>query len=131
MDVQELGHRVLTRRKALRLSQGELAKRGRMSRNYISLIERGIATNISSSIVSNLAAALGMTTNELWGQATDSEVVITSILRQFGIEEGLRYEVIDKLARLPRHGQEPKSIDEWRALYNALRPYVEADNSAR
>src|SRR5436190_1549396 len=100
MDVEELGRRVLKQRKALRLSQQALADRAHVSRNYISLIERGMAKNVSATIISNLAVALEMTPTELWGQAADEEVLVPSTLRQFSIEEGLRYEVVDKLARL-------------------------------
>ena len=127
MNLKELSHRVAKARKELGLSQEALAKRAHMSRNYISLIERGVSTNISSTMISNLASALNTTPADLWGELVPNEVMITRPLRQFAIEEGLRYEVIDRLARIPRPGQEPTTLDEWREIYKVVRPYVDED----
>jgi transcriptional regulator with XRE-family HTH domain len=124
MDPQEIGKRVLERRQVLDLSQEDLAKQSSVSRNYISLIERGLAPNISTVIMSNLAMALGMTVHELMGQ-TDDARPIPSALRQFSREANLHYDIVEKLAQLPRRGREPKTIEEWRALYEAIRVYIE------
>lgn len=114
----------LDRRQVLDLSQEDLAKQSSVSRNYISLIERGLAPNISTVIMSNLAMALGMTVHELMGQ-TDDARPIPSALRQFSREASLHYDIVEKLAQLPRRGREPKTIEEWRALYEAIRVYIE------
>lgn len=58
MDSKELGRLALQRRKELGLSQQALADRAGISRNYVSLIERGKAYNISVKILHQLAAAL-------------------------------------------------------------------------
>jgi transcriptional regulator with XRE-family HTH domain len=125
MNLKELSHRVAKTRKQLGLSQEGLAKRAHMSRNYISLIERGIATNVTATMIGNLASALNTTPAELWGEVVPNEVIITLPLRQFAIEEGLRYDIIDRLARIPRPGQEPTTLDEWREIYKVVRPYVD------
>lgn len=125
MDLKELSNRVARARKELGLSQEALAKRAHMSRNYVSLIERGIATNVTPAMMGNLASALNTTPAELWGEVVPNEVLITLPLRQFAIQEGLRYDVIDRLARLPRPGQEPTTLDEWRKIYDVVRPYVD------
>lgn len=53
-----LGKTVAQRRKELRLSQVALASQCNLSRNYIALIERGKATNLSTAVLERLAVAL-------------------------------------------------------------------------
>lgn len=125
MDRQELSRQVMQRRKELGLSQTELAEKTGISRNYISLIERGEASNISMKILNLLAGALGVSPSTLTGEPGVYDTVIPPPLREFGIEAGLSFETVDALARIPRRGHEPKSVEEWRELYRAIRPYLE------
>ncbi len=125
MDVRELGRHVSRRRKELGISQDRLAQEANLSRNYISLIERGEAKNISMNVISQLSAALKTSPRELLGQSTEESAVIPPSLRRLGIEDHLSYETIEWLARMPRRGPEPKSVDEWRSLYNVLRELLE------
>ncbi len=125
MNPEEFAQQVLDRRRALNLSQGALAEMAGLSRNYISLIERGEAANVSINVINQLAAALQTTPAELTGDTGQANTLIPPALRQFGIETGLSYEVVDRLARIPRRGQEPRTPDEWRALFEAVRVYLE------
>jgi transcriptional regulator with XRE-family HTH domain len=124
MNPQELADRVFNRRRDLGLSQGQLAQLAGISRNYISLIERGEATNLSLNVLNSLAAALQLSPADLTGDL-GATVLIPPALRQFGIEAGLSFDVVDRLARIPRRGQEPQSPEEWAALFEAIRPYLE------
>jgi transcriptional regulator with XRE-family HTH domain len=130
MDSQALGRQVLDRRKDMGLSQEALAERAGVSRNYISIIERGEARNVSMNIIGQLAVALGTTPTELMNQPDRSEVLISPTLREFGLEDSLSFEAIDRLARIPLRGREPQSAEEWRQLYEAIRPYFEEADSA-
>jgi transcriptional regulator with XRE-family HTH domain len=103
MDVVELGRQVLTKRKEKHLSQSELGVMVGISRNYVSQIERGVAHSISMKIVNQLAVALGASAGELTGESL--QITISPSLREFGIENNLSYEVIDKLARIPKGGR--------------------------
>ena len=125
MDYQALGRRVFDRRRSLGLSQEVLAQRADISRNYVSLIERGEAQNISMNIINQLSTALGISPSELMGQSEAYNVTIPPALREFGLHENLSFEVVDRLARIPRRGQEPQSASEWDRLYQAIRPYLE------
>src|SRR5512135_2538244 len=107
MDSAELGHQVLAKRKKRGLSQSELGNLVGISRNYVSQIERGVAHSISMKVVNQLAVALGVSAGELTGER--SQITIPPSLREFGIENNLSYEVIDKLAHIPKRGKEPKS----------------------
>lgn len=123
MDANELGRQVFQKRKEKGLSQTELSKIVGISRNYVSQIERGDARGISMRILNQLAVALGASIAELYGET--SQITIPTALREFGIENNLSYEVIDKLAHIPKRGKEPKSVKEWQELYTAIIPFIE------
>lgn len=128
MDAKELGRQVLTRRKERRWSQEELGELAGISRNYVSLIERGEADSISMKVINQLAIALGVSAAQLTGEVTNqSMVMIPPELREFGLQENLSYEAIDRLARIPRRGKEPKSVKQWRELYDAISPFIEGE----
>jgi transcriptional regulator with XRE-family HTH domain len=126
MDAKELGLQVQAKRKEKGMSQTELAEFAGVSRNYISLIERGEAHNISLRVINQLAVALGASPAELTGEI--SMVMIPPSLRELGIQNNLSYEVVDKLARIPRRGKEPKTVKEWQELYRAISQFVETGN---
>ncbi len=126
MDAKELGRQVQAKRKEIEMSQTELAEFAGVSRNYISLIERGEAKNISMRVINQLAVALGTSPAELTGET--SMITIPASLRDFGIKNNLPYEVVDKLARIPRRGKEPKTAEEWKNLYRAISQFIETGN---
>lgn len=58
MDYKELGFAILKRRRLMKLSQEEVAQQSGISRNYFSMIERGVAENISVEILGEIAKTL-------------------------------------------------------------------------
>ena len=76
-------------------------------------------------LLGRLAAVLGVAPAVLTGQSEQDELLVAPTLRQLGLEDDLSFEIIDKLSRIPRRGQEPRSVQEWRELYKAIRPYLE------
>jgi transcriptional regulator with XRE-family HTH domain len=126
MDAKELGRQVLARRKEKNISQTELADFADISRNYVSLIERGEATNISIKVINQLAIALGATSAELTGAST--MVMIPPALREFAMTSNLPYDIIDRLVHIPRRGKEPKTSEEWKELYNVISNYIDMGN---
>ena len=54
------GRRVAERRKALKLTQRQLAEQCGLSVNWVSLIERGVAENVSRGAFTSLLMALGV-----------------------------------------------------------------------
>lgn len=123
MSTTELGRQVQAKRKEKNLSQAELGDLVGISRNYVSLIERGETENISMKIVNRLAVALGTSPSELTGES--APVMIPPSLREFALTEDLSYEVIDKLARIPRRGKEPKTVKEWEELYSLISKFMD------
>jgi transcriptional regulator with XRE-family HTH domain len=129
MDPKELGRQVLAKRKEKGWSQEQLGEMAEISRNYVSQIERGEAESISIKIINKLAIALGVSPSDL-GEASTSSVMIPPSLRELALQDNLSYEVIDKLVNIPRRGKEPKSVAEWRALYDAIRSFINGDHPA-
>ncbi|MBI5933846.1 MAG: helix-turn-helix domain-containing protein [Chloroflexi bacterium] len=124
MNAMELGRQVQIKRREKNLSQAELGDLVGISRNYVSLIERGEAENISMKIVNQLAVALGASPSELTGESLP--VMISPSLREFALEQNLSYEVIDKLARIPRRGKEPQTAKEWKILYDLISKFMDS-----
>jgi transcriptional regulator with XRE-family HTH domain len=128
MDAKELGRQVLARRKERGLSQDELGKLANISRNYVSLIERGEANSISMKVVNQLAVVLGTSPAELTGESTaQSMVMIPPALRELALQKKISYEVIDLMVRIPRRGKEPKTVQEWEELYQSISQYIEGE----
>jgi transcriptional regulator with XRE-family HTH domain len=128
MDANELGRQVLIRRKEKGLSQDELGKLASISRNYVSLIERGEAQSISMKVINQLAVVLGTSPAELTGETTaQSMVMIPPTLRDFALQKNLSYETIDRLVRIPRRGKEPRSVQEWEELYQSISQYIDGE----
>ncbi len=124
MNAMELGRQVQAKRKEKNLSQTELGDLVGISRNYVSMIERGEAENVTMKIVNQLAIALGSSPSELTGESVP--VMIPPSLREFALEENLSYEIIDKLARIPKRGKEPKTAEGWKALYNLISKFMDS-----
>jgi transcriptional regulator with XRE-family HTH domain len=126
MGHEELSYQLAKRRKEMALSQGALADIAGVSRNYVALIEQGKAQNVSLDILTRLASAMGVTLAELIGETEPKDQPIPTALRELGLKEELSFEVVDKLARIPKRGLEPQTVAEWRRLYRAVRPYLES-----
>lgn len=123
MNAMELGRQVQAKRKDKNLSQTELGDMVGISRNYVSLIERGEAENISMKVVNQLAIVLGTSPAELTGEL--ALVMIPPSLREFALQKNLSYEIIDKLARIPKRGKEPTTVDGWTALFESISQFLD------
>jgi len=53
--------------------------------------------------------------------------MIPPSLREFALQDNLPYEVIDKLVNIPRRGKEPKTVAEWRVLYEAISSFIDGN----
>ena len=119
-----LSGQVFSHRRRLKLSQAELARMAGISRNYVSLIERGQARNVSLKLIHALAESLGVNPSVLLGESPADRVFIPPPLREFATEAGLRYDVVDRLVRIPRRGLEPHNPEGWKELFEAVQPYL-------
>ncbi|MEO0488487.1 MAG: helix-turn-helix transcriptional regulator, partial [Cyanobacteria bacterium J06659_2] len=107
--MSDFGDKIRKRRSEEGLSQEKLAQTVGISRNYLSQIERGVATNLSWQVMNRLTAALGLKAE----QGSDSEATIAgrmdlpSSLVAFAQKADLPTDDVLMLARLKYRGQQP------------------------
>lgn len=116
--MSDFGKKVRQRRKKEGMNQKELAAKARISRTYLSEIERGEAQNISFRVVEKLEEVLGLD-RETTGELPPG-------LREFAEEEDLPPGDIKALASVELRGKRPQKKQEWRVLYNLIRSYLES-----
>ncbi len=130
MDIKTLGKNLRIFRTEKKLSQEELAKLAGVSRNYISMIERGSqGINISEQIIQKLAGGLNISIDQLLGKPNENTgTIIPPALRKFALEEHLSYDIVDTLMQVPFRGKEPTTIEEWKELYAAIKHFILGEN---
>jgi transcriptional regulator with XRE-family HTH domain len=114
--MDNFAQQVRAQRKAQKLSQQELAQQVEISRNYLSEIERGEATNLSWQVRQKLAAALGLSPVGA-AAATD----LPEGLAAFAASAKLPEDDVQMLAGLKYRGQQPTTADKWELLYNVIK----------
>jgi len=120
--MDEFGKRVRDRRVEEGLSQEKLAQAVGISRNYLSQIERGQATNISWHVMERLTSVLGLKGEQV---GTISEMVdLPPSLAEFAKTANLPPDDVVMLARLKYRGQQPTTPDKWELLYNVIKMTV-------
>lgn len=82
-----LGHLIAARRKALRLTQVDIAKRSGVSQSHVSRIEAGASPTLAEFTV--LAAALKISTTKLWADARRVEEIANKTVRMIFFPEAL------------------------------------------
>ena len=121
MEMDDFGNKVRERRVEEGLSQEKLAQAVGISRNYLSQIERGQATNLSWQVMERLTSVLGLKVE----QGTDSETVdLPASLAEFAKTAGLPPDDVLMLARLKYRGQQPTTPEKWELLYNVIKMTV-------
>lgn len=117
MELASFGERIRYRREKEGWSQERLAKEVSISRNYLSQIERGVATNLSWQVVNRLATVLGL---EATGEQRDWST-LPSGLAEFARKADLPQGDIEMLARIQYRGKQPSTPAEWEMLYKAIK----------
>lgn len=119
MVPKEFGARVQEQRIREGWSQEELADKVGISRNYLSQIERGQATNLSWRLVERLTTVLGVPLEEPETQTDWSK--LPPSLKDFAEAASLPEEDVLMLARLQYRGQQPDTADKWKILYEIIK----------
>lgn len=122
METNEFGRKVRDRRLEEGLSQEKLAQLVGISRNYLSQIERGQATNLSWQVMERLTRLLG-----LKGEPIDRDDEMSNLpisLAEFAKSAGLPPDDVLMLARLKYRGQQPTTPEKWELLYNVIKMTV-------
>lgn len=116
--MDEFGKKVRDRRTEEGLSQEKLAQAVGISRNYLSQIERGQATNLSWQVMERLTSELGFKVE------SGCETVLPPSLAEFAKTAGLPPDDVLMLAGLKYRGQQPTTIEKWELLYNVIKMTV-------
>jgi len=106
------------------MSQQELADKAGISRNYLSQIERGQATNLSWQVRQRLASILGLQTEPV-PQPNPEPSDLPPSLAEFARKANLPPDDLLMLARLKYRGQQPTTPEKWELLYNVIKMTVD------
>ena len=122
METDDFGKKVRDRRREEKLSQEELAQRVGISRNYLSQIERGQATNLSWQVMERLTSILGLKQEQ--AGTLEAMADLPSSLAEFAKTADLPPDDVLMLARLKYRGQQPTTPEKWELLYNVIKMTV-------
>lgn len=126
MFADTFGERVKQERGRLGWSQAKLAESVGISRNYLSQIERGEASNLSWNVKNGLAQELGILLEEM-GEKTPIVANLPPGLNEFAQQASLPPDDIAMLARLQYRGQRPQTAEQWKILYKVIKSVIADD----
>jgi XRE family transcriptional regulator of biofilm formation len=123
MTAESFSDKVRRRRLEEGLSQEELANRVGISRNYLSEIERGVATNLSWQVMERLTTELGLRAE----QEPNEETRLAQLppgLAEYAASANLARDDVLMLARLEYRGRQPTTPEQWEALYKVIKAII-------
>ncbi|MFN8592032.1 MAG: helix-turn-helix transcriptional regulator [Thermomicrobiales bacterium] len=116
------GERIKQRREEKGIPAVELARRAEISKGYLSELERGHAARPSGAVLYKIANVLGTTVADLLGEEIrPANSAAPAALRALAKEEGLPEEDVRMLANIRFRGEQPRTEDDWRFLYESIR----------
>ena len=121
-----IGKRIRRYRSQAGLSLGQLAEKSGVSKSYLWVIESEVtASRPSGEKLYEIARALSVSMADLLGREVllkpDSKLLIPESLREFAKEDGVPESDVRALARIKFRGEQPKTKERWRYIYNAIR----------
>lgn len=127
--MSDFGAKIRQRRSEEGWSQEKLAQTVGISRNYLSQIERGKATNLSWQVRDRLTAVLGLKEEPSSESGTTTDAAMSHLppsLIAFAEKADLPTDDVLMLARLKYRGQQPTTPEKWELLYNVIKMTVES-----
>ena len=122
MEPATFGQTVRKRRLEEKFSQEKLAQAVGISRNYLSQIERGQATNLSWQVRERLASVLGLAGESAAIESPQED--LPPSLAEFAKTAALPPDDVMMLAHLKYRGQQPTTPEKWELLYNVIKMTV-------
>jgi len=125
-----LGEQIRRIRESRGLSLTDLAKRCRISKAYLSQLENGHSSRPSAEFIIRITHALSCSVDAILG-ARESEpamaglVGIPASLHILAREENLDNEDLAMLSQIHYNGCQPRSIEAWRNILEAIRKSTE------
>jgi transcriptional regulator with XRE-family HTH domain len=130
---ETLGQRLKRFRTDAGMSPTELSERAEVSKSYISSLESETEPERrpSAEILYKLARALGVAMSDLLGKtpALASRQERTPELLRFAREYRLPESDIEMLASIQFRGDQPRTVDRWRFIYEAIKNSERMDRS--
>lgn len=123
----DIGSNIRPRREAKGLTLTELAQRCRISKGYLSQIERNEAKRPSGEVLYQIALQLDTTVAELLGKPTflpDPDPVVNDGLKEFAAQAQLTDEEVAELAQVKHRGRQPQTTEDWAFVYRLLKSVV-------
>ena len=121
-----LSEQIRKRRQEEGLTVAELARRASVSKAYISQLENNInGVRPSANVLLRIASALGTSVSTLLEKEVSDQLAdLPEELQKFALAEQLPEEEIKLLARIEYRGRRPKTVDDWKFLYEAIKRSV-------
>lgn len=121
-----LSEQIRKRRQEAGLTVAELARLASVSKAYISQLENNInGVRPSADVLLRIASALGTSVSTLLEKEVSDQLEdIPEELQKFALAEQLPKEEIKLLARIEYRGRRPKTVDDWKFLYEAIKRSV-------
>lgn len=121
----ELADRIKMRMKEKGWSLAELARESKIAKGYLWEILNGKAKRPSANTLYEIARVLGTSVADLLGKEADagqaSAPNIPDSLRDFAKQEKIPKEDIQMLATISFRGEQPKTKDDWKFLYESIK----------
>lgn len=126
----EFGARLRTYREESGLSLSSLAERTKLSKGYLSSLENNHEPRRpSAEVLYQLAQALGVTMSDLMGRQLLSAASsnVPASLADFAKQERLNQADISMLASIQFRGEQPRTAERWRYIYQSIRNSIQMD----
>lgn len=126
-----IGDRIRKYRKERGLTLPALAEKAEMSKSYLWSLENDSDVRPSGDTLYAIAEALGVTMSDLLGRKLLAETHkrIPKELRDFAMEEGLPESDVQMLASIRFRGEQPRTVERWRFIYQAIKSSRGMDDS--
>jgi transcriptional regulator with XRE-family HTH domain len=116
------GERIKQRREEKGILAVELARQAKISKGYLSELERGHAARPSGKVLFEIANVLGTTVADLLGEEIrPTSSTAPAELLAFAATANLPEEDVRMLANIRFRGEQPRTEDDWRFLYESIR----------
>jgi transcriptional regulator with XRE-family HTH domain len=127
---ETLGSRLRQFRDERHMTLSELAAKSGISKGYISSLETGEhERRPSGRVLYSLAEALGVTMSDLMGRKLLPAATpdIPESLLEFSRQAKLSEADTTMLASIRFRGEQPKTVDRWRYIYDSIRNSEQMD----
>ena len=124
----ELSERIQIRMREKGWRLADLARETKIAKGYLWEILSGKAKRPSASTLYEIARALGTSIADLLGREADvsqsTAFKIPTSLRELVAEENIPQEDVQMLVSINFRGEQPKTKDDWKFLYESIRRSV-------